>query len=103
MAFDFDRPQFPTAELLQCMPGGGLTDEAFKQWRNRGIVSLSSCETSGRGRPALHSGADVIQVAAIRELTRQGILAHGASSVWKVIRESLANRISRQPGSSGDL
>jgi predicted YcjX-like family ATPase len=83
MAFDFDFPQFSTHELLACVPG--LSNEALKQWVNREVVALSYRESSTSGRPAVHSGADVIQVATIRELTRQGIMAHVAKEIWRVV------------------
>jgi hypothetical protein len=85
-------PQFPTAELLYAVPRlspdslFGVSSEVFKQWVARGHVVLSSADTSGKGRPTLHTAADVVQVAFIRRLTTQGLSPGLAGIVWQKIR-----------------
>jgi hypothetical protein len=82
MQFDLEVPQFLTAELLACVPG--LGGDAFKQWLQRRTVVLSTGENIGRGRKPVYRGTDVIQVAAIHELTRQGMMASRATLAWQM-------------------
>jgi hypothetical protein len=83
MQFDLEAPQFLTAELLACVPG--LGGDAFKQWLQRRTVVLSAGENIGRGRKPVYRGTDVIQVAAIYELTRQGMMASKATLAWQTV------------------
>lgn|SRR5262249_40819041 len=94
MTFDLNSAKFSTEELLSCLAvhygkPEVLSQDAFKQWVNRGVISLSSRKRSGRGRPAVHSGTDIIQVATIFELARQGILVRKARIVWKELSKLL--------------
>jgi hypothetical protein len=83
MEFDLDIPQFPTQELLACVPG--VSHDLFKQWIGRKVVMLSSPENIGRGKRPLYRGTDVIQVAAIQELTRQGMMTSRATLAWQTV------------------
>src|SRR3954466_990871 len=83
MQFDLEAPQFLTAELLACVPG--LGGDAFKQWLQRRTVVLSAGENIGRGRKPVYRGADVIQVAAIHELIRQGMQTSKATLAWQTV------------------
>jgi hypothetical protein len=82
--FNFDLPQFTTQEMLSCIPG--LNHETFKQWLKRRVVLLSVGENIGSGRRPLYRGSDVVQVAAIFELARQGLLVSKAKFICDVVR-----------------
>jgi hypothetical protein len=83
MQFDLEEPRFTPAETLACVPGLGV--DAFKQWIQRRTVTLSARESAKRGRTPLYRGTDVIQVAAIHELTRQGMMASKATLAWQTV------------------
>jgi hypothetical protein len=81
MQFDLELPQFTPAELLACAPGLGM--DTFKQWIQRQTVVMSTRDSVKRGRTPMYRGTDVIQVAAIYELTRQGMMASKAALAWQ--------------------
>jgi hypothetical protein len=83
MQFDLDAPQFPPQELLACVPGLGA--DMFKQWNQRRMVALSTGENIGRGKKPMYRGTDVIQVAAVHELTRQGLMTSKAGLAYRMV------------------
>lgn len=83
MDSDFlDIADFTASDVLACVPGLGR--DAFGQWVKRGVVSLSN-SGRGRGPKANYSASDIVQVATIYEIARQGILASKAAIIWQMV------------------
>lgn len=82
-----DEPSFTRQQMLACVPG--LSEEVFKQWIIRGIVSFTDDAPMGKGRRRLYTPADVIQVATLHEMSRQGIMVSKAVFVWHIVRGRL--------------
>lgn len=57
--------------------------DTFKQWIQRQTVMLSNRDSVRRGRTPVYRGTDVIQVAAIFELTQQGMMTSKAALAWQ--------------------
>lgn len=82
-----DEPSFTRQQMLACVPG--LSEEVFKQWIIRGIVFFTDDAPMGKGRRRLYTPADVIQVATLHEMSRQGIMVSKAVFVWHIVRGRL--------------
>ena len=82
-----DEPSFSRQQMLACVPG--LSEEVFKQWIIRGVVAFTDDAPIGKGRRRLYTAADVIQVATLHEMSRQGIMVSKAVFVWHIVRGRL--------------
>lgn len=82
-----DPQTFTTQELLACVPG--LSLEVLKVWLNRGNVVLSDRTPVGKGKRRAYSAEDVLQVAAIFEMVRQGLMVSKSLIVWQVVQGRL--------------
>jgi hypothetical protein len=77
-------PRFTRQQMLACVPG--LSKEVFKQWIIRGLVSFADDAPVGKGRRRLYSEVDVMEVATLHEMARQGIMVSKAVFVWHLVR-----------------
>lgn len=82
-----DDPRFSRQQMLACVPG--LSEEVFKQWIVRSVVAFTDDAPMGKGRRRLYTPADVIQVATLHEMARQGIMVSKAVLVWHLVRGRL--------------
>jgi hypothetical protein len=95
-----DTPEFTTHQMLACAPG--LAAETYNQWLNRGVVILREEAAPGRGRRRLYSPRDVVQIATIWEMVRQGFPPSKARQIWLVTESRLITRTSPAPGEAFD-
>ncbi|MGF1623977.1 MAG: hypothetical protein ACFCVH_03760 [Alphaproteobacteria bacterium] len=90
MAFgiDMDSADWLAADVLQVVHG--LTPQLLSQRIFRNLLDLQVPDR--RGKATLFTGRDVLQIALHHELTRQGIIARGFPSIWKVVDARISKR-----------
>ena len=90
---DYQKQQFTQANVLHAVPG--LDVGRLQAWLTRGHITLAE-HSPGSGRPRLWSALEVIQIAALWELTRMKIPIGFAAKIAGRIRE-LAAEMPRPP------
>jgi DNA-binding transcriptional MerR regulator len=69
----------------------GITERELRHWADRGIVVPDIADAVGRpGVRRRYSFENLIQVAIVKELLRQGINLHEAARILTVYKNSLA-------------
>ena len=81
------KQQFTQANVLHAVPG--LDVGKLQAWLTRGHITLAE-HSPGSGRPRLWSALEVIQIAAMSELTRMMIPIGFAAKIAGRIRELVA-------------
>ncbi len=81
MNFDTARPQLTTQQVLASIPG--LARGTLAKWVERKTVLLSV--SVGKGHHPLYRGSDVIQLALVHEIQRQGVFVSKARLIWHMI------------------
>ncbi len=84
---DYQKQQFTQANVLHAVPG--LDVGKLQAWLTRGHITLEK-HSPGSGRPRLWSASEVIQIAAMWELTRMKIPIGFAAKIVGRIRELVA-------------
>lgn len=90
------KPEFSRAEVLRCVPG--LSPQTFESWVLRGILDLADATDLGSGNRRRYSGEDVLQIAAVYELGRQGVTPARAAPIWSILRGHIIRRMTAPPG-----
>lgn len=101
-------PQFTHAEVCHVT---GLADETLQQWGKRGILNLrfvgpgaASFEAPGKGHRRLYSASDVMQIAALAQLSRLGLSpSRLVGTVAEVVRASMGTKVQQDRGVWGEV